>query len=117
MATLLNASPLSERDGTTLQIGDFACKLKGMNGDHASDQLKMARLSQRWKEEVTRTDLGNTAINSMSLGALSTALVPHMSESNSESSNVSEALGNAIKALAMELGTAAFEGLPADEQH
>ena len=86
-----------------------------MNGDHASDQLKTARLGQGWKEEVTRTDLGNTVINSMSLGALSTALVPHMSD-YSESSNVPEALGNAIKALAMELGTASFEGLPADEQ-
>ncbi|KAF8594395.1 hypothetical protein BDV93DRAFT_421418, partial [Ceratobasidium sp. AG-I] len=49
-----------------LHITDIARKLYGSNGDHANDQLKVARVQKLWKTNVWIEHLGNTALSNLS---------------------------------------------------
>jgi len=53
-----NNSPLAQQGSITFEPLDFAHKLKGMNGDHASDQKKTVQLMAEWKEKSIHTSLG-----------------------------------------------------------
>ncbi|KAH7345482.1 hypothetical protein B0J17DRAFT_563797 [Rhizoctonia solani] len=47
---------------TTPCTSDIACKLYGVNGDHASDQLKVTQLEKEWKIDSWITHLGNSKL-------------------------------------------------------
>ncbi|KAF8601793.1 hypothetical protein BDV93DRAFT_414312, partial [Ceratobasidium sp. AG-I] len=49
-----------------LKTTDIARKLYGSNGDHANDQLKVARLQKLWKTDSWIEHLGNTALSALS---------------------------------------------------
>ncbi|KAJ1303024.1 hypothetical protein OPQ81_011225 [Rhizoctonia solani] len=46
----------------SLYASDIARKLYGVNGDHASDQLKVAQLEKEWKIDSWTTHLGNSKL-------------------------------------------------------
>lgn len=58
LVELYNASPLARRLLSTLSLPELAKKIKGMNGDHASDQKKTFNLIGAWKHTLTVQDLG-----------------------------------------------------------
>src|SRR3954452_4896139 len=55
---LYNQSPLSHRSGVALTLSDFFAKLKGMSGDHAKDQKKLAILLEETKQFFPQQTLG-----------------------------------------------------------
>ncbi|QRW17961.1 hypothetical protein RhiXN_02885 [Rhizoctonia solani] len=59
-------APKCESDPkVSLCTSDIACKLYGVNGDHASDQLKVAQLEKEWKIDSWINHLGNTKLLSL----------------------------------------------------
>ena len=58
LVELYNASPLAHRLLSTLLLPELAKKIKGMNGDHTSDQKKTFTLIGAWKHKLTIQDLG-----------------------------------------------------------
>ena len=57
-----NESPLSQRIGGTFNLRQFALKLKGMNGDHATAEKSTARMMGDWKKKETLRSLGEEAL-------------------------------------------------------
>ncbi|KAJ7694769.1 hypothetical protein B0H17DRAFT_1008998 [Mycena rosella] len=65
LSEIFNRCPLAERSAFSFEVSHFLRLLKGMNGDHASDQKKTVRLMLEWKELVTRMMLGRDEIHAM----------------------------------------------------
>ncbi|EUC55749.1 hypothetical protein RSOL_133880 [Rhizoctonia solani AG-3 Rhs1AP] len=78
---------------------DIACKLYGVNGDHASDQLKVAQLEKEWKIDSWVNRLGNQAL--INLGSLESKSLYQMIHADAEAkaggSDVFSALSMADK--------------------
>lgn len=55
-------SPLAQRKNITFSVREFLAKLKGMNGDHASDQKLTVKIMREFKEKSMYTSLGYDAV-------------------------------------------------------
>lgn len=55
---MYNDSPLAKRLGVQVCLRDFAKKLKGMNGDHASNEKSTAKAMQSWKRDQILDEMG-----------------------------------------------------------
>ncbi|KAJ7702656.1 hypothetical protein B0H17DRAFT_1237139 [Mycena rosella] len=53
LSEIFNRCLLAERSAFSFEVSHFLRPLKGMNGDHASDQKKTVHLMLEWKELVT----------------------------------------------------------------
>ncbi|KAA1479912.1 hypothetical protein DENSPDRAFT_789674 [Dentipellis sp. KUC8613] len=127
IAEIFNSSPLSERSGLIFESDDFAHKIKGMNGDHAADQLKTARGIQDWKAMVDLQDLGYRSLASLLPEDLDLLLLDvYLAQIEAAggfdtwadlSCELREhALGSGLGTLAMNLGKTIFEELPGSER-
>jgi hypothetical protein len=65
LVELYNQSPLSHRCGVTLILSDLFAKLKGMSGDHAKDQKKLAGLLEETKHFFLQQSLGKEKLLGM----------------------------------------------------
>ncbi|KAG2136454.1 hypothetical protein DEU56DRAFT_756357 [Suillus clintonianus] len=127
ISTVFNNSPLAHHSHEILDLAGFLHKLKGMNGDHASDVKKTRHLIEQWKHESIRISLGHEAIIEMSSEDLKPLL------DDAESSKVAELGGHdswislsaedhqqhwsqIMDMLALRLGTECFDQLPAEIQ-
>ncbi|KIK96708.1 hypothetical protein PAXRUDRAFT_137914, partial [Paxillus rubicundulus Ve08.2h10] len=63
-AAIYNHSPLAQRLSSTGMVTPytFMSKLKGVNGDHSADQLKMFAGVRTWKKEMWLCELGMQAL-------------------------------------------------------
>ncbi|KAF8221424.1 hypothetical protein L208DRAFT_1371956 [Tricholoma matsutake] len=59
VAVTFNKSPLSQRMECEFTMSDLADLLRGMNGDHASNEKRTATLMKEWKTEQTFIRLGS----------------------------------------------------------
>ncbi|TFY83099.1 hypothetical protein EWM64_g903 [Hericium alpestre] len=127
MSMLLDEAPFAMKEKVTLQPDDFARKLKGMHGDHASDQLKTARAMQAWKTAVVQKDLGLVWMVSMPVEELdrrtSEAIDAEMDAcggqdgwSSLDNMDRLERVNSALSGLAMVLGTEVMAELPPEEE-
>ncbi|KAG1805341.1 uncharacterized protein BJ212DRAFT_1486459 [Suillus subaureus] len=127
ISTVFNNSPLAYCSHEILDLTGFLRKLKGMNGDHASDVKKTRRLIEQWKHESIRISLGHEAIIEMSSEDLKPLL------DDAKSSKVAKLGGHnswislsaedhqwhwsqIMDMLALWLGTECFDQLPAEIQ-
>ncbi|KAH7317466.1 hypothetical protein B0J17DRAFT_634087 [Rhizoctonia solani] len=63
---ILCQTPKCESNSSVMPCSsDLAQKLYGVNGDHASDQLKVAQLEREWKIDSWVTHLGKSALLSL----------------------------------------------------
>lgn len=127
VSEVYNQSPLSKRSGLMFDIPSFLERLKGMNGDHANDQKKTVRLVREWKDSVYRMRLGYDAILEMTFAKISEILSEDeaktveamggqsvwekMSSDEKRATN-----GDMMEAVALRLGTEAFERLSEAEK-
>ncbi|KAJ6593489.1 hypothetical protein B0H19DRAFT_1090568 [Mycena capillaripes] len=58
ISNLYKRSPLHQRSARNFEVSDFLRVLKTMQGDHAADAKKHARLAEEWKHESARIVLG-----------------------------------------------------------
>ena len=65
IADIFNRSPMAKRSRTALKYADFIRDLKGLNGDHAGDQKKLAQLLKDLKEELALQTLGSEKLVEM----------------------------------------------------
>ncbi|KIJ10655.1 hypothetical protein PAXINDRAFT_157563 [Paxillus involutus ATCC 200175] len=63
LTSLYNESPFSQRNAMELLPLDVTDKLKGVSGDHSSDQLKSFRGLSDWKMENIYTRLGSPKLH------------------------------------------------------
>jgi hypothetical protein len=127
ISAVFNDSPLANGSHLALDLAGFLCKLKGMNGDHASDVKNTRRLIEQWKHESIRMSLGHEASIEMSSADLKQLL------DDAERSKVVELGGHdswvslspedqkqhrsqIMEALALRLHTECFNKLPVDTQ-
>ncbi|TFY77504.1 hypothetical protein EWM64_g6509 [Hericium alpestre] len=126
MSELLNASPLAQREGVEFKPDDFTCKIKGMHGDHASDQLKTAHAIEAWKASVTHMDLGWARMSEMpseELNRISAKAIAKKVEAIGKNawlllddSGQRQHIHNALSALALKLGVLSLADLPMEDQ-
>ncbi|KAH7903181.1 hypothetical protein BJ138DRAFT_1196105 [Hygrophoropsis aurantiaca] len=63
LVDLYNESPLAQRTQSKLTALEFTRKLKGVNGDHAADQLKTFGLISDWKRDNAYLELGHEILS------------------------------------------------------
>jgi hypothetical protein len=66
ISTVFNGSQLAHNSRQTLDLAGFLRRLKGMNGDHASDVKNTRRLIEQWRHNCIWTSLGHELIMEMS---------------------------------------------------
>ncbi|KAK0235259.1 hypothetical protein EDD85DRAFT_954809 [Armillaria nabsnona] len=123
ICTLFSCCPISKRTQITFNIPDFLRMLKGMHGDHASDQKKTVKLMLAWKTEVIRTQLGWEHFETLSAAQLTEALTEVKMKCVDNAGGFAEWLKldeeetatrykAAMDALALKLGQEEYEKLP-----
>lgn len=70
LSAIYSQSPIAKRTGAFLSEADVALKLKGTNGDHASDQKKKHSMLFDWKMDQTHQALGSKILAEMSQSQL-----------------------------------------------
>ncbi|KAH7903901.1 hypothetical protein BJ138DRAFT_1188323 [Hygrophoropsis aurantiaca] len=63
LVDLYNESPLAQRTRSKLTPLEFTRKVKGVNGDHAADQLKTFGLISDWKRDNVYLELGHEILD------------------------------------------------------
>jgi hypothetical protein len=128
IAEIFNRSPLAKRSRTALKYVDFIRDLKGLNGDHAGDQKKLAELVKNLKEELALQTLGSEKLVEMTASErLSLLMNEHRKKvtlaggkkSWDAFSEEDKAMYNneMIKDLTRNLGEAAYDILPEHEKN
>ncbi|PBK90663.1 hypothetical protein ARMGADRAFT_1111175, partial [Armillaria gallica] len=127
ICTLFSCCPISKRTQITFNVPDFLCMLKGMHGDHASDQKKTVKLMLAWKTEVIRTQLGWDHFETLSAAQLTEALTKVKIKCVDNAGGFTEWLKldeeetgtcykAAMDALTLKLGQEEYEKLPGVEK-
>ncbi|KAJ8454145.1 hypothetical protein ONZ45_g19419 [Pleurotus djamor] len=127
ISTLYSASPLAKRQGLTIDLTEFASKLMGMNGDHASAEKCTAKMMGDWKKEKAIEALGDRELEDMAPAELVALILDWTQKKIREAGGIDawDALTDAeqaekdigtAKALVVEVGKAAFENLSSAQQ-
>ncbi len=127
ICTLFSCCPISKRTQITFNVPDFLRMLKGMHGDHASDQKKTVKLMLAWKTEAIRTQLGWDHFETLSAAQLTEALTEVKIKCVDNAGGFAEWLKldeeetathykAAMDALALKLGQEEYEKLPGVEK-
>ncbi|KAJ7154373.1 hypothetical protein C8R43DRAFT_1126450 [Mycena crocata] len=127
ISDIFKRSPLGRRSRFSFEISDFLRLLRGMFGDHASDQKKTVRLMLAWKEEVARILLGWDEISASEASEIleimamireqNIAEVGGEAEWNKLSDEDRDVLcKSSMDALALGLGSAAYDRLSPEEK-
>ncbi|KAJ8503071.1 hypothetical protein ONZ45_g11178 [Pleurotus djamor] len=102
-----NSSPLAKRENKSMDLSELACKLKGMNGDHASAEKCTAGYMADWKKEEAIRKLGEQSLEDIAPAEL----IALLDEDEQARKDVM-----AANALVIEVGKAAFDKLSAEDQ-
>ncbi|SJL16076.1 uncharacterized protein ARMOST_19592 [Armillaria ostoyae] len=120
-------SSLARRTGKQLNLGMFAQKLCGMNGDHAANEKKTAAYMGEWKKETITQDLGEEALHEKNFSEVLGVLQEWNHKKINDAGGV-EAWNNlpaeeraildlaTVNSMVTSLGKEAFDSLPAVEK-
>ena len=124
LGKIFNKSPFAKREGLQFSPEDFAYRLMGTSGDHASDQKKSHEILKIWRLEVILQRLGEEALLRMDACQVLVTLLSLKNKMVEEYGGQAawDALAEDEKAAAstrivQDIGKQIFEALPQAEQH
>ena len=120
-------SPLAKRSKVAIKLADFFAPLHGMNGDHAKDQKKLAKLLKEIKEYFIHETLGEEKLLEMNISDVNNFLIKADNQKIAEAGGLDkwnalsdaeklEANAKAMSAIVLRLGHEAYSHLPEDEK-
>lgn len=126
-ATFSN-SPFAARRQLALSDAVFALKLRGTNGDHASDQKKKHSMLFEWKMQMTQIVLGSSVLSQISqaqllvlIGEAMSIMIDSLGGHNVwDRISLSEREAHeaiVAKNLALRIGASAYSTLPEQQKH
>jgi len=120
-------SPLAKHSKIAIKLADFFAWLHDMNGDHAKDQKKLAKLLKEIKDYFMHETLGEEKLLEMSMSEVNDLLIKADNQKIAEAGGLDgwhalsdaeqlEANAKAMSAIVLQLEHKAYSQLPEDEK-